>query len=80
MTDEDVLKQLSLIVSEETGDDAELTRESTADDVPGWDSVAHSRIMLRAEQAFKVRLDTDVFYSLATVGDLIDYLRKQMAA
>jgi acyl carrier protein len=80
MTEDDILKQLSLIVSEETGDNAELSHESTADDVPGWDSVAHSRIMLRAEQAFNVRLDTDVFYSLSTVGALVEYLQKQMAA
>lgn len=38
-------------------DDLVLTRETTADQVDGWDSLAHVRIVIAIEQAFGIDLD-----------------------
>ena len=48
----------------------ELTAETTADDIDGWDSLAHINLIFRVEQEFGVRLAGDEGASLANVGEL----------
>lgn len=73
MSDEDVLNRLvSLIADLLDLDDLKLTRATTANEVDGWDSLAHVRIVVAAEQAFGVRFTTGEIASLKTVGDLVD--------
>ena len=47
-------------------------RQSTAADVPGWDSLAHVRIMMNLEARLGIEVDIDRSYRAATMGDLID--------
>jgi acyl carrier protein len=75
MMDSAVLATIAGIVAEETGGlDVQLQRETTADEVAGWDSVAHSRIMLRIEEVFEIRVAEDKMYSFENVGELVDYV------
>lgn len=72
MNDNDILTRLSVLV----GDllelaDLKLTMSTTAEDVPGWDSLAHVRIVLAAEQAFGLRFTTAEIAALRTAGDLV---------
>ncbi len=60
--------------------DLVVTRGTEAIDVPGWDSLAHTMILLELETAFGVRLPLESLPGLATVGDLADVLTGLVAA
>lgn len=51
-----------------------LTRETTADQVEGWDSLTNVRLMVAAEMEFGTRFDTAAINSLRNVGDLADLI------
>ncbi len=62
-------------------DDGELivTRETSAADVEGWDSLTHVTLMLTIEKKFAIRFKSSQVASLKNVGelaDLIDSLHK----
>jgi acyl carrier protein len=50
---------------------------TTADQVEGWDSIAHIELIVAVEKAFAVRFTTKEVKSLSTVGDLIDLLERR---
>lgn len=52
-------------------DDVEITEETTARDVEGWDSLNHIRFMVTVEQQFNVRFTSREVESLQNVGDLL---------
>jgi acyl carrier protein len=54
-------------------DDDELVvgAETSAADVPGWDSLMHVRLILSMEKAFQVRFMSSEIASLKKVGDLV---------
>lgn len=58
-------------------DDIVLTAETTARDVPGWDSLANVRFILAAEQAFKVRFAAAESARLKNVGELVALIRSR---
>ncbi|GAM97939.1 acyl carrier protein [alpha proteobacterium U9-1i] len=79
MTKDEVLAKLSTVVSDVLDlDDLKLTESMTANDVRGWDSLAHIRVVLAAEAAFKIRFDTAEMASLPTVGALADLIRQKV--
>jgi acyl carrier protein len=51
-------------------DDLVLTDDTTAADVPGWDSLAHVNFMYCIEEAFGVRFSEDEFGELSDVAAL----------
>lgn len=51
-----------------------LTRETTADQVEGWDSLTNVRLMVATEMEFGTRFDTAAINSLRNVGDLADLI------
>ncbi len=55
-------------------DTVQLTRETRAPDVPGWDSVAHVQLLIATEKTFGFRLRTAEMAGLKNVGDLMDYI------
>jgi acyl carrier protein len=76
MNDDDVLSRLSALVGDLLElDGLQLAMSTTADSVSGWDSLAHVRIVLAAEQAFSVRFTTAEISSLKTVGDLVNLIK-----
>jgi len=50
-------------------DSIELTPELSAKDVDGWDSLAHIRLILTVEKAFKIKFSTSEIGKLENVGD-----------
>ncbi len=52
---------------------------TTADQVEGWDSVAHVGLVVAIEKSFGVRFTTREIKSLAQVGDLVSLLEKRLA-
>lgn len=56
-------------------DDVVATPEMTANDVDGWDSLGHIRLMLNVERGFKVNFSASQIDSLKNVGDLAELIR-----
>jgi acyl carrier protein len=76
MTDPEILDAIRRAVRTETGDEqAVVNAETRAADVPGWDSLAHGRIMLVIEIDLSVRIDIDKTYTATQVGELIPIIR-----
>lgn len=66
------IEQLGEIVRDVFDDeDVEITGETTARDVEGWDSLNHIRFMVTVEQRFNVRFTSREVESLQNVGDLL---------
>jgi len=77
MTDEEILAVVFAMIGQETGMPAsEMTAEMTASDVPGWDSLAHIRILLEIGARLGVSIDVEKTYGAATVGDLVPIARE----
>jgi acyl carrier protein len=52
-------------------DSIEITPETSAKDVDGWDSLTHIRLILTIEKAFKIKFSTSEIGKLENVGDLV---------
>lgn len=57
-----------------------LTEETTAEDVPGWDSMAHIAVVVEAECRFGVTFAVTELDALRRVGDLIRLIEVKRAA
>lgn len=60
-------------------DDIVLRPEMTADDVDGWDSMAHIRLMLACERAFGVKFSAGQIAALKNVGDLAALIASKLS-
>jgi acyl carrier protein len=71
-----LLRLIAEAVADETGArrPPRLTRATKAEEVPGWDSLIHSRIVLALEERLKIRIDIARTYELRDLGELVDYL------
>lgn len=55
-----------------------LTDETTAEDVPGWDSLTHVVIISEIEKHFGVRFSIREMLSWKTVGKMVDCVAKKI--
>jgi len=62
----------------EVFDDAsiQLTRNTTADDVAGWDSLTHIELITAVETHFGVKFKLGEIMKFKNVGDLCDCVEK----
>ena len=56
-------------------DSIQVTPELSAKDVDGWDSLAHIRLILTIERAFKVKFSTSEIGKLQNVGELVALIK-----
>ncbi len=56
-----------------------VTRETTAKDIAGWDSITHLDIITGMEEAFQVDITGFEVMNLNNVGDLLDLLAQKMS-
>lgn len=76
--EDSILQKLTEIFREVFADDALVLKpETTAADVPGWDSLAHISLMLSVQRAFRVRLSAAATSQLQNVGALMELLRSK---
>jgi len=76
MDDEAILRRLEDVVRDQLDDETiALTRATRADEVEGWDSLAHVRIMIAVEEEFGVRFQTSEITSLKNVGGLVELVK-----
>lgn len=58
-------------------DDLALTPQTTADDVDGWDSLSHIRLVLAVSKAFGVKFSASEIGNLKNVGEFADLIEKK---
>jgi acyl carrier protein len=56
-------------------DSIRATPTLSAQDVDGWDSLTHIRLILTVEKAFKIKFSTSEIGKLEKVGDLVALIR-----
>jgi acyl carrier protein len=58
-------------------DDIGLKPETTADDVDGWDSLSHIRLVLAVSKAFGINFSASEIGSLKNVGEFVELIHKK---
>jgi acyl carrier protein len=72
MKSDAIYEQLTSVFAEVFDDDGiVLTPATTAEDVDGWDSLNHIRLIVSVEQAFKIKFSTPEIAKLKNVGELV---------
>jgi acyl carrier protein len=59
-------------------DDIQLSEETTAQDIEGWDSLTHMVLINDIEQKFEVRFSFNDIARLKNVGDICITIRSKM--
>ena len=79
MDRDQVWQALVEAVREETDDpDAVVRPGMTADDIPGWDSLAHVRIVMNLEARTGTQIEISDTYKAATVDDLLQIVLRRL--
>jgi acyl carrier protein len=74
-----ILEKLTELLQDVLDDDDVVLRpETTARDVPGWDSLANVRFILAAERAFNVRFAAAESARLKNVGELVALVQSRI--
>jgi acyl carrier protein len=77
----DELATLNSIFQEVFEDDQlSISRETTASDVEGWDSLMHVTLLVNVERAFGVRFSSTEIAGLKNVGQLLDLIARRRSA
>ena len=81
MNSEEILVQLQPIF-QDILDQPELviTRESNAQNVEDWDSLAHVNLVTAIERHFKVKFALVELQGLKDVGDMIDLILRKLSS
>jgi acyl carrier protein len=81
MTEADILQKLTEIFRDVFDQPSiVLAATSTAEDVPGWDSVNHITLVVESETAFGVKFRTTEIEELKNVGDLVQLIKAKIKA
>ena len=78
--DRDGVWQAMIVAVREETDNPETVVEPamTANDIPGWDSLAHVRIVMNLEARTGAVIEMSDTYKAATVGDLCEIVMKNL--
>ena len=68
----------SVILKELNLDDFEINDETTADQVPGWDSLNHLNVILAIEEAFNVHLSSYDILKCNNIGNLYNLVQNKL--
>lgn len=78
MDEPDIYSRLDKVFEDVFDEEVELSPELSAKDVPAWDSLAHIRLMITIEKAFKVRFSAIEIGKLESVGDLVALIQSKL--
>lgn len=68
MTDDEILEKVRRCVSEVFNIGGEgITRDSSSETIPNWDSLGHLRLIMAVEEAFAIRFATEEIPTLLSV-------------
>jgi len=81
MTDDEVLLRILDVMRDTLKGGKQIvsiSRDSTANTVPGWDSLSHAVLILNIESEFDVELPIEETLELNNVGDLADLIKNSL--
>ncbi len=74
-----IYDKMTAILREVFDDDALVAREDlTAKQVEGWDSLAHIRLVLSVEKAFKIKFSAAEVGKLKNVGEFVGLIKSKL--
>jgi acyl carrier protein len=77
MNDDDCFERVRALVAGHFGlEPHEVTRESNARTIEGWDSLAHLMVLTKVEKSFGVKLPRLESYTVKDVGELARLVEK----
>ena len=80
MTDAEILRDLTEVIRDVLDlPDLDLTPETTAEDVEGWDSFNHINIIVASEQRFGIKFRTSELEGLRNVDELVRLIGRMKA-
>lgn len=65
---------VAIIADTFSADAARIGRQTTADDVEGWDSLGHGILLARLSQKLRIEIGEDIAVDSKNVGELVDRL------
>lgn len=75
----DISEKVCRVVAESFGlDPALVSLDTTADDVDGWDSLAHARLVLRLQRVLNIDLDPSEANAAQGVAALVALVDRSM--
>lgn len=77
---EEVWSRLQRVFVEFFDDDIQLSEETVASDVEGWDSLANVELMVEIEREFGLRFRTGELAELESVGALLRLVEQHIAS
>jgi acyl carrier protein len=76
----EILEQLTEVFQMVFEDDEiEINRDTTADDIDGWDSMSHMTLLMAIEEDFEIEFEEWEVIDLADVGELIDLITEKLS-
>ena len=80
MTAGEIYEQLTEIFRDLFDDDTLVLRpETTAADVPGWDSFNHVNLIVAVEARFNIKFKTAEIEGLRNIGHLVEVIESKLA-
>ena len=81
MKQEDILAGVAEVIRENFEDDTlKISADTTAADVPGWDSIAHIELMISVEDRFGIRFTTSESAAMKNVGQMVEFMSRRLQA
>jgi acyl carrier protein len=73
-----ISERLKQVILRELGlDDWDMQDSTTADTVPGWDSLSHARIITAVEETYGIRFKTLEIIRIKNIGGLQDLINSK---
>ncbi len=81
MSATDIYPQLSEVFQEVFDDEnLQLSPELASEDVDGWDSLAHIRLVLMVESSFRIKFSAGEVGKLKNVGEFAELISRKLKA
>jgi acyl carrier protein len=79
MTENEIIAKLEKIFRDFFEDDSlQLSVETTSEDLPDWDSVAHIQLVYEIEEAFDVQFEAEGIMKMNAVRFILEKLRERV--
>ena len=79
MSNEEILAEINqLFIAFFKDENLIISIETTANDIPDWDSFSHMELMSKIEEHFNIHIPFTIIMEFNQVGDIVIYLNKQL--
>jgi acyl carrier protein len=80
MSPSDITRRLTEVFHDVLDDEAiVLSRETTAEDIEAWDSLAQISLIVAIEKEFDISIDLAELNQFKNVGDMLDLIERKVA-